>query len=215
MSAPSRRVEVAPERLRRWLAGWTEGREPVRAQVTSGLVTFTGADGGEARCRVPFPPLPEGDQPAGDRLVAHVLRDRTVAVLLCRRGGHAAGVFRGRLLVASKVGSRLVHGRSAAGGWSQHRFERRRANQARDAWARAADDMGRILDPWRERLDAVVVGGDREALTALAADPRLAPLLARAEERRLDDLPTPRRAVLEQAPRRYRAVLVDLRDPTS
>ena len=33
-------------------------------------------------------------------------------------------------LAASKTGSRLVHGRAAAGGWSQHRFARRRENQA-------------------------------------------------------------------------------------
>ncbi len=145
-------------------------------------------------------------------LVAHALRERTVAVLLCRRGGHAVGVFCGTRLVASKVGSRPVHGRSAAGGWSQRRFERRRRNQARDAWGAAAGEMVRVLEPWLERLDAVVVGGDREALSVLARDPRLAPILARAEARRLDALPTPRRRVLEQAPRHFRAVVIELRE---
>jgi len=45
----------------------------------------------------------------------HCLRERRLGVLLVRLGGHAAGVFEGRRLVSSKVGSRQVHGRSAAG----------------------------------------------------------------------------------------------------
>lgn len=207
-----RRVEVAPERLAGWLRGWEERHGGRSALVTPQTVTFRGADGASARCRVPFPPLPDGDGDVVARLAAHALRERTVAVVLCRRGGHAVGVFRGTRLVASKVGSRLVHGRSAAGGWSQHRFERRRQNQAHQAWEAAARDMVGVLEPWQGRLDAVVVGGDREALTALARDPRLAPLLARAEARRLDALPTPRLRVLRQAPRHYRAVVIELRD---
>ena len=206
-------MAVLPERLERWLTRWEERHRSRSALVTPDVVTFNGEDGASARCQVPFPPLPEEGGDVLEVLVAHALRQRTVAVLLCRRGGHAVGVFSGTRLVASKVGSRLVHGRSAAGGWSQHRFERRRQNQARDAWEVAARQMAQALEPWRERLDAVVVGGDRDALAALARNPRLAPFLARAEARRLDALPTPRLRVLEQAPRHYRAVVIELRDP--
>jgi hypothetical protein len=62
-------------------------------------------------------------------------------VLLVRLGGYAAGVFTGYppALGPAKVGSRLVHGRSAAGGWSQHRFARRREKQANEALSAAAD----------------------------------------------------------------------------
>lgn len=208
-----RRVEVAPERLEGWLRAWEARHRSRSALVTPAVVTLKGEDGASARCRVPFPPLPEGAGDVVRVLVAHVLRERTVAVLLCRRGGHAVGVFRGTRLIASKVGSRLVHGRSAAGGWSQHRFERRRHNQARQAWEAAARDMARVLEPWRERLDAVVVGGDRQALGGLARDPRLAPFLARAESRRLDALPTPRLQVLEQAPAHFRAIVIEVREP--
>src|SRR6266699_689948 len=58
------------------------------------------------------------------RIAEHACADRTVGVLLVRRGGYAAGVFTGTgpSLAASKVGSRLVQGRSAAGGQSQRRF---------------------------------------------------------------------------------------------
>ncbi|HWH29889.1 MAG TPA: Vms1/Ankzf1 family peptidyl-tRNA hydrolase, partial [Mycobacteriales bacterium] len=68
---------------------------------------------------MPFPPLP-----AGRSVVEHALAPRRVGVLLVRLGGFACGVFTGDDLVASKVGSRPVHGRSAAGGQSQQRFAR-------------------------------------------------------------------------------------------
>ena len=49
----------------------------------------------------------------------------------------------------SKVGSRLVHGRSAAGGQSQQRFARRREKQAAEALAAAADTAAAVLRPLR------------------------------------------------------------------
>src|SRR5262249_13116200 len=75
------------------------------------------------------------------------------------------GVFTGDppQLAASKTGSRLVHGRAAAGGWSQHRFARRRENQATAALRAAADTALAVLGPYQGRLDAVVLGGDRRA----------------------------------------------------
>jgi len=87
-------------------------------------VLLSASDGTVARCQVPFPPLlmTGDDLPAA--LVAHAQLDRRVGVLLVRLGGYAAGVFEGSTLVASKVGSRQVHGRSSAGGWSQQRFAR-------------------------------------------------------------------------------------------
>ena len=48
----------------------------------------------------------------------------------------------------AKVGSRLVHGRSAAGGWSQHRFARRREKQANEALSAAADAAVLIFGGW-------------------------------------------------------------------
>jgi hypothetical protein len=83
------------------------------------------------------------DDPAAiaEALAAHARKPRTVGVLLVRLGGYAAGVFTGYppTLGPAKVGSRLVHGRSAAGGWSQHRFARRREKQANEALGAAAD----------------------------------------------------------------------------
>ena len=91
-------------------------------------------------------------------------KERCVGVLLVRLGGHAAGVFSGSELMSSKVGSRLVHGRSAAGGQSQQRFARRREGQVRVALQDAVAVAIRILLPAAADLDAVVLGGDRTAV---------------------------------------------------
>jgi hypothetical protein len=132
-------------------------------------------------------------------------------VVLVRLGGYAAGVFSGAppRLAASKVGSRLVHGRSAAGGQSQRRFARRREKQASEALGAAADCAAGVLGPFAGRLDAVVLGGDRRAVTPLGDDPRLAPFFALATERFLT-VPDPRLTVLAATPKQWRAIQIRL-----
>jgi Actinobacteria/chloroflexi VLRF1 release factor len=203
------RYEVPPERLGRWLERWAEANGPVeRTEVVPGRVTFRGAT--RLECDPPFPPLAvtgvrEGFDPGP--LLEHAARDRVVGVLLVRLGGHAAGVFAGRRLVDSKVGSRNVHGRHRAGGSSQRRFERRRGEQARVALEAAADVAARVLLPHRSDLDAVVLGGDRRALAEVLEDPRLRSLTPLVAERVLD-VPDPRLKVLQSTPDRFRAAIV-------
>jgi hypothetical protein len=204
------RYEVPPERLARWLERWAADHGPVvRTEIRPGRVTFVGADAG-VDCDPPFPPLAvtgvrEGFDPAP--LLDHATRDRVVGVLLVRLGGHAAGVFSGRRLVASKVGRRPVHGRHRAGGSSQQRFARRREGQARVALHSAADTAARVLLEHRRDLEAVVLGGDRRALAEVLADPRLRPLAPLVAERVLD-VPDPRLAVLQATPDRFRATVL-------
>ena len=130
-------------------------------------------------------------------------------MLLVRLGGYAAGVFSGSQpqLVASKVGSRLVHGRSAAGGTSQHRFARRREKQAREALEAAADNAVAVFGGFGGHLDAVVLGGDKRSAAALREDARLRPYLDIAVERFLT-VPDPRLVVLQGTPRLFRAVRI-------
>jgi peptide subunit release factor 1 (eRF1) len=130
-----------------------------------------------------------------------------VGVLLVRLGGHAAGVFSGRRLVASKVGQRQVHGRHRAGGSSQQRFARRREGQARVALEAAADVAARVLLEHRRDLEEVVLGGDRRALAEVLEDPRLRPLRPLVAERVLD-VPDPRLAVLRRTPDMFRATVL-------
>ncbi|MBK5307281.1 MAG: hypothetical protein JJD92_11395 [Frankiaceae bacterium] len=204
MSQP-RVVTVPPERIERWVAGFAERHGPVASVTGPNAVLLTAADGATAHCEAPFPPLTGS-------LVEHALIDRRVGVLLVRLGGYAAGVFEGRRLVASKVGSRQVHGRSAAGGQSQQRFARRREGQARVALGAAADNAVRILVPEAARLDAVVLGGDRSAVDEVMTDRRLAALCPLVTGRLLD-VPDPRLKVLEQTPDLFRAVRISLVDP--
>ena len=117
----------------------------------------------------------------------------------------------------SKVDSSYVQGRTAAGGWSQQRFARRRTNQAKAAASGASDLVVRLLLPQAGSLAALVTGGDRRAVEAVLADPRLAPLRPLRSDRFLD-VAEPRRAVLEQAVAGARAVRIRIRDadhPTS
>ena len=198
-------VEVAPERLARWLSGFAERHGATTETTAPERVVVTAADGARAELDVPFPPL------SGD-LVGHALRPRRVGVLLVRLGGHACGVFDGDDLVASKVGTRPVHGRSAAGGQSQQRFARRREGQARVALQAAADTAARVLVPVAGTLEAVVTGGERTAVATVLEDPRLA-VLPPLVTGRLLDVPDPRQAVLLQAPALYRAVRIRVVDP--
>jgi hypothetical protein len=205
---------VAPERLAGWIAGFSERHGPVASSADSGLVRLEAVDGSLAECHVPFPPLMTGEaavEPVA-ALVAHACRERTVGVLLVRLGGHAAGVFAGERLVASKVGSRQVHGRSAAGGWSQQRFARRREKQSAEALQAAADVAHRVLVPRAPDLDAVVFGGDRRAIDEIREDRRLACLVA-LETGPFLTVPDPRLAVLEGTPRLFRGVRIRVVDP--
>ena len=184
-----------------------------------GSLSFAAADGAVAECHPPFPPMRtaggSGVDGAAEAMVAHAVANRTVGVLLVRLGGYAAGVFAGSppQLVSSKTGSRPVHGRSAAGGWSQHRFARRRENQATAALRAAADAAAGIFGRYgADGLDAVVLGGDKRSAAGLRGDPRLVPYLDRAVDRFLT-VPDPRLAVLRDIPRDFLAIRVRLTEP--
>lgn len=217
LAAGGRAVEVEPERLAGFLERFAAGHGGAVA-TTAGprRLDVTVSDGWTASIPVPFGPLealPEKQvELAVDDLIDHLMVPRTVGLLLVRLGGYSVGIARAGVILTSSTGSRLVHGRSAAGGQSQQRFARRREGQARVALRAAADTAARVLLPRSAELDAVVLGGDTAALRNLAADPRLAALLQRAEPRVLD-VAEPRRVVLDEAAHRARCVEVQLHPP--
>lgn len=198
----ARTITVPSSRLRGWLAGFTERHGDTHAESGPDLVALIGADDARAWIEVPFPPL------TGE-LADHVERVRRVGVLLVRRGGQAVGVFQGSNLVASKVDSSYVQGTTKAGGWSQQRYARRRANQSKAAFADAADIAARILLPAVGTLDAVVCGGDRKAVDAVLADRRLMPVAALVTGHLLT-VPDPRLRVLEVTPEQFLGVRISL-----
>ncbi len=213
-SASFRWVEVSPDRIAGWLDMFAVRHGEASTEAGPEVVTVRAADGTVAECYPPFPPLPAASGGTGADLAAHAHADRVVAVLLVRLGGYAAGVFAGpdARLVASKVGSRLVHGRNAAGGSSQQRFARRRVKQAGEALAAAADCALAVFGPYAGSLDAVVLGGDRRAIAGLRDDTRLAPYFAIAVDRFLA-VPDPRLRVLQATPRAFRAIRIRLTEP--
>jgi hypothetical protein len=208
----TRWITVPAERIARWLGGFAERHGEASYAASGEEVVVTAADGARAECRVPFPPLDVDAAAPFGGLVAHANAERTVGVLLVRLGGFAAGVFEGPRLLTSKVGSRPVHGRSAAGGWSQKRFARRRELQSRTALDAAADAAAAILLPAAADLHAVVTGGDRRAVEQVLRDPRLVALLPLLSAT-LADVPDPTRAVLAGSHERFSAVRIRVSEP--
>lgn len=205
----ARHVCVAPERLSRWLDGFADRHGAITVDATQRRVHLAAPDGAQSWIDVAFPPLIRDTAGILTSLCLHSARARTVGVVLVRRGGYAAGVFAGVELLESKVGSSYVQATTKAGGWSQQRYARRRANQSRAAFADAADVAARIVLPRIRELAAVVGGGDRAALEAVLRDGRLEPLRALLAPRFLP-VPDPRLRVLQQTPALFRAVDIHL-----
>ena len=197
-------VDVAPERLPRWLENFAKRHGPYRAD---GL-HLVADDGATADLEPPI------GAPAV-RTIEDLAKPepRRLGLLLARKGAVAVGVADGDELVVSKVDTHYVQGRTAAGGWSQQRFARRRDNQAKAAAADGAAIVVRLLLPEVRALHALVCGGDRAAVDAILAAPVLAPVAALRADRFLD-VPEPRHAVLVAAVTQARAVRILLHDPT-
>lgn len=206
----ARRLSIPAARLGRWIDGFADRHGPVESVGRPDLVLLTARDGSRAWIAVPFPPL---EVPGGrllTSLAVHANRERRIGVLLVRRGGYAAGIFDGRTLVSSKVGSAYVQGTTKAGGWSQQRYARRRDNQARAAFGEAADVAARILLPELSTLQALVLGGDHAAVEAALADPRLGALAVLAAASPVPFLPVadPRLKVLQETPDQFLTVRI-------
>jgi hypothetical protein len=206
-----RAVEVEPDRVSGWFDRFASRHGGVtRTETSAAGFVVAAASGATASVAVSLPAAVfEGLVLAP--LLDHVLRSRRIGLLLVRLGGHSVGIATDGVVEVSRTDRRPVHGRSAAGGWSQHRFARRRELQARQALSAAADDAHEVLGPALSTLDSVVLGGDHRALDVLRTDPRLAPVFAIASPRVLD-LPNPARTVLDTAARRARSIEIVVRD---
>jgi VLRF1 release factor-like protein len=195
-------VSVAPARLSKWIAGFRTRHGSVTVAPTSdGFLTLVGANEDTAT----FYPTFGMSLPASgaslldlDAFVAAAAAPRLMGFVLARRTAVAVGVASGSELVASKIETFYVQSRTAAGGWSQQRYARRRSNQAAAGVREAADLVVRLVLPWASSLAAVVCGGDRGTVDAILSDPRLAPLEP-LRGARLLDVPEPRQAVLVDA----------------
>ncbi|KRC50114.1 MULTISPECIES: acVLRF1 family peptidyl-tRNA hydrolase [unclassified Nocardioides] len=195
-------VLVPTARWARWLANFSASHGEFSLEVADGALLGTAGDGSRFAARLPFSLGYDGAATA-DELAAAAVAPPAWGVLLVRKGGFAVARVEQGVVVASKTGQRHVQGRTKAGGQSQQRFARRRANQARDAYEAAADHAARVLGD----VGVAVAGGDRTAVAEVLADRRLGgidvvgPWFA---------VPDPRRAVLDQVVRDAQALVVDV-----
>ena len=204
-----RTVSVPAVRLQRWIDGFFE-RHGGNAAWENGFLILHGADAATARLQPLFPM----DEPQGSPVHAFVHHAGTpprCAVVLVRRGGFAAAIVDAGAVEASDKGRRHVQGRTAAGGWSQQRFARRREKQANELVDAAATYAAEVILP-RLPVEYVVTGGDRALAQQVLNDPRLRPLQANARGPHLP-VPDPRRDVVASLPELLTNVRIDLVDP--
>jgi hypothetical protein len=211
-----RRVEVPPERLARWLDNFAAQHGETTATRTAEGLHVVAADGAVADGTLPLGWPPETGPAVGDveDFLAAASRVARVGLLLARRGGYAVGLAEGERLVTSKVDSRYVQGRTAAGGWSQQRFARRRAKQTAELADASAAVAARILTEAAGTLEALVTGGDKQLVAAILVDHRLAEL-DRLPRGPFLAVPEPRHADLVEAAQRYRRVPIRIVDPAT
>jgi hypothetical protein len=227
-----RTVYVPAGRLERWVAGFGERHPGMRTTVHADRVEFEAPDGSTATLYPAFHPLvdPAAGAPelpglrgvaavepaeptpaqAATALVVNAHRVSVLRALMIRRGGYACAVLTDDRVTSSKVGSRYVQGRTAAGGWSQQRFARRRAGQVHGLVGTATEVAVRVLLPGIGD-DALITGGDRALIDRVLADPRLQPLgrLYRGLHLEIGD---PKFDLVKELPERGRAIRIALEE---
>ena len=203
----TRTVSVPAARLPRWIDGFAERHGGSKQRLANGVLHLEGADGAEATITPPYPVVAT-DAAA---FAAAVQRIPRTGVILIRRGGFAAAIVEGDSVIASDVGKRHVQGRTAAGGWSQQRFARRRDKQVHELVDAAVDYAARVIAPALP-VDYIATGGDRPLVEEVLADTRLRSLAAIPRGPHLD-VPDPRRDVITSLPERLSTLRIDLVDP--
>jgi len=154
----------------------------IRASETGAILFWSPA---EARLVLPpFPIESETTSPGWDTSLLSLVLERrwTVLVLLLRMSGFAVGIFEGERLALSKTGTRFVKGRHKKGGSSSARFARRREDQARMLFDKAAETLQERVETYTGNLTHLILGGDR--LTLLGFEKRC-PFLQRLDVVRL------------------------------
>ena len=209
-------VELAVEPLT--ASGGRRGPEPADPVAAGPLLAepgswepfeLAGPPPGQLPPDPPLHPLGQaGPAQAAAALVANAHSVPGLRVLLIRRGGYACAVLAGDTVTSSKIGSRYVQGRTAAGGWSQQRFARRRDGQAQALVGSATEVAVRVLLPAGPD-DALVTGGDRPLIDQVLADPRLAALNRLRRGPHLD-IGDPRIDLVQELPRTARAIRITL-----
>lgn len=183
--ARTKTIYLPPGRLRAWADKFAADHGEPLCEVNSAWlgpgVVLSCPDGFSVRLCLPWDQLtPELSADAWPEQLAAAAADiGTCGLILLRRGGYSVGTSEQGQLNWSKSGTRYVQSRTAAGGWSQQRYARRRSNQA-DALVLTATEY--VVGHFPAAKPAcLATGGDRDMLRQLRADGRLAGLAALPE----------------------------------
>lgn len=208
----SRVAFVSGDRLPGWVERFAASHGPLREEALDAGLRLSAADGAEALLSAPWPEdgRPGRGSDAVSRLASLASQPRSIGAVLVRRGGYSVAVVSGGGVLASKTGTRHVQSRTAAGGWSQQRFARRRANQADALVEAVAEHAVRIFA--EHRIEYLAPGGDRTLAELVLAEPVLKLYAARPRLPFLD-VPDPRAAVLKKAAADLCAVRITVTDP--
>lgn len=185
-------VAVPVARIQRWVENFTARHGETLLAVDSGALTGAAADGSSFIATLPFEKTYAGPADV-DVFTEAAAPPREWGLLLVRKGGFAIARIKDGGIADHKVGRRHVQGKTKAGGWSQQRFARRRANQASAAYEAAAEHAARILDGLAGPL---ITGGDHGGVDDVLGDRRLRALSVAGPWLAVQD---PNRAVLDQA----------------
>ena len=204
-------VLVPAARIVRWFENFASRHNGSRLESIHGALIAYGADGARAEARLSWDRPYDG--PADPAAFAdQVTQPVRWGLLLVRKGGFAVAGGTTPEPTFHKVGQRHVQGRSKAGGWSQQRFARRRAGQARQAFEAAADHASRILVDELKGPQVLCCGGDHAAVDAVLSDPRLTDV-AEARTSRWISSGDPKAAVLAQAVTDAWSAEVEIEEP--
>jgi hypothetical protein len=207
-----RTVQVDADRIPGWVERFSERHGPSVIKRIDGNLHVAAADGSWATLSASHP-LDDATVSTRDTDVEAWARSAAdvppTAVIIVRRGGFLAAVVDGDQ-VEGRAGRRHVQGRTAAGGWSQQRFARRRSQQA-DALVDAAADYATTWILPRLPVELLVLGGDKPLVAGVLSDSRLQPLAGLTRGRTLD-VGDPTSATLRALPKLLREVSIDVHD---
>lgn len=211
-AASTRTAFVPGARLAGWVERFAASHGALDYEDHDDGVRLAAADGATALLVAPWPDDGRPGRGAGlvERLASLASQPRTVGLVLVRRGGYGVAVASEGIILAAKTGSKYVQSRTAAGGQSQQRFARRRANQA-DAMAEAVAEQARLVFSG-QAFEYILPGGDRALADEVLAHPALKPWAGLPRLAYLD-VPDPRAAVLKKAAAHACAVRVTVKDP--
>lgn len=213
MASPDTRVAfVSGERLPGWVERFRASHGELREEPDDAGLRLLAADGATALL---LPPWPDGGRPGRGndplaRLASLALQPRRLGLVLVRRGGYSVAVVSEGRVLAAKTGTRHVQSRTAAGGWSQQRFARRRANQADALVEAVAAHAARVFAD--HSIEYLAPGGDHTLAEQVLAEPVLKRYAALVRLPFLD-VPDPRAAVLKKAAADLCAVRIMVTDP--